>query len=84
GFTSEGITNVSSDCVCGGKKRLKEHHSDKCKAKKRVTATSTCSMDGACNPTYMPPPKTEISMDHMPFKSTKAKKRQMTERKNLN
>ncbi|RYR08588.1 hypothetical protein Ahy_B05g076337 [Arachis hypogaea] len=33
GFTSEGITNVSSDYVCGGKKRLKEHHSDKGKVK---------------------------------------------------
>ncbi|QHO07056.1 uncharacterized protein DS421_14g460260 [Arachis hypogaea] len=73
-FNSNGITNVSSGCVCSGMKRLKEQHLDIYKGKKHVIATPICSMDGADDPTYIPPTKTEFSMDHMPFRSTKAKK----------
>ncbi|QHO57316.1 Ulp1 protease family, carboxy-terminal domain protein [Arachis hypogaea] len=54
---------------------LKEQHSHKYKGKKRVTSTPTCSMDGADDPTYIPTTKIEFSMDHMPFRSTRAKKK---------
>ncbi|QHO57310.1 uncharacterized protein DS421_3g81190 [Arachis hypogaea] len=83
GFTLKGITNVSSGCVCSGKKRLKEQHSDKYKSKKRVTPTPTCSMDGKNDPTYIPLMKTEFSMDHMPFRSTRAKKKTRTKKPEL-